>query len=227
MSTSATKRFASEIYALSQGIQCTGPEGCHYCGGPCGRALTHGEVIQPLLGRPLGKEYRARPGCPYICIGCWLWNRKRGSAPYLSGGVKDGSPVKSHSWYVTDSGAWAINPKMCSPKLYPRLLSPPSLFFMALLEGDNPPDNLVSLAIANEHSEIKSDTSLYFTVNNVKHYYTVYELEQACLTGQQGREPGVRALLRILGPIPREYVKHPEQPQQPDKRERGRPRKTT
>jgi len=230
MSTNPGKRTAAEIYALSQGNQCEGGERCHYCDTQCRRTLTHDEVIELYTGRPRGGPLRKNPSVPYICVGCWLWRRKRVSAPYMEGGVEDGICPKKRAWFVWPSMAWAIR-KESAAKLYARLLNPPPIFFLTLLEGDNPPDNFIQCCSANHHTAehpIRSDTPLKFTINNVVHTYTVYELEQAAVGGTQGREPGVQALIRVLGNVPKELVRHVVQEQKEDeetKRERGRPPK--
>lgn len=218
-------RTASEVYALSQGAECVGPEQCHYCAGPCARSFTHGEPIGLFTGMPVG-GVRKRPSCPYVCIGCWLWRRKRRGVAYMGGGNKENTTPCRHSWYVTPNGAWAISDQS-APTLYARLLSPPPLFFLAFIEGDPSPDNLIQLGHANDNGRLNADTELTFTINNVPYRYTVYELEQAALTGPQGREPGVQALLRILGQVPSDLIKHVVVAETPEeKREKGRPVKT-
>lgn len=220
-----TRYTASMIYAMSQGGKCDGDQECHYCGGPCTRLLTHGEPVQVHTGRPAG-GVRLRPGNPYVCVGCWMWGFKRVSAPHLSGGVKDGVAPKKRSWLVS-AEAKDLTPA-CGPKLYERLLSPPPLFFLALLEGDSPPDNLIQCAVANVCTDPKADTPFWLTVNNARHRYTVYELEQAALHGPEGREPGVRALLRLFGPVPKELVTHVivDRAESDEKQEHGRPKKS-
>lgn len=213
---------AAGIYALSQGARCQGTEECHYCGSACGRVLLHGEAIQIHLGRPAG-GVRLRPGNPYVCVGCWHWKRKKLTASFLSGGYKDGATPAAYSWFCTTSMAWALTHE-CGPKLYECLLKPPETFFLAVLDGDKPPDNLIQTAIANHQSEPKADQLYRYTINNVIHAYTVYELEQAALHGVEGREPGVQALLRMYGKIPAGLVAHvATDPPEDEKRDRGRP----
>jgi hypothetical protein len=59
--------------------------------------------------------------------------------------------------------------------------------------------NHIHLAKANDLFEVKADTELQFTVNNIPMSYTIYELEEALLHGPNGKSPGVQALLRIFG----------------------------
>jgi len=75
--------------------------------------------------------------------------------------------------------------------------------------------NLVHKMKVNEHQSMTADTRLDFTLNNIPHSYTVYELEQGIKLGPDGREPGVQAILRFLGTPPAT----PEKP-----KEVGRPK---
>jgi hypothetical protein len=44
------------------------------------------------------------------------------------------------------------------------------------------------------------DTPLDFTVNNIPHIFTVYDLQEAVKHGSTGKEPGARVLIKMLGP---------------------------
>lgn len=221
---SINKPLASEIYALSQGCRCEGAWECHYCGGRCSQALTHNEPMGLFTGKPLTEGVRKRPGSPFLCVGCWLWKRKKLTASFLSGGYKDGTSPCDNSWIVTPSGAWAITTE-CGPRLYKRLLGPTQPFFLMVREGTSAPAGLIQSCPGNEPDAENPDKTYQFTVNNVIHSYSIVELQQSVLTGDQGREPGVRALIRIFGPVPRELVKLPELEEAEENRGRGRPTK--
>lgn len=205
---------ASSIYAMAYGVHKTGPDRCYYCGASCPREVAHGEPSPHLLRWAGRRPVTALcPGNAYCCGGCQAWRRPRASFAVLGGGVKDNTQAKRHAWYATPSAAWVVGEKS-SRALYERLLTPPCRFFLALLEGgDAAPDNLLQLAEGNDNPIVKADTPLHFTVNNIRHTYTVYELQQA-VRGDAGREPGVRALVRLLGPVPTDMpeVREPETP---------------
>jgi len=81
--------------------------------------------------------------------------------------------------------------------------------------------NLIQLAVVNDLPEIRDDTLLAFTVNGVVHHYTTYELSEVLKTGDpNGKDPGVQALWRIVGPTKIDLVIS-----QDEKRDRGRPKK--
>jgi hypothetical protein len=204
---------ARDVYATASGFSLSGPDRCHYCGGACERTTTHNEPVPVLLGRTdtygvtrKKAEWAAYPGLPYVCLACQAWRRPRITVPYFGGGIKDGQTARKHAWYCTPGGAWGVGPSS-GPKLMERLLSPAARFFLALLEGDEPPDNLLQCFAVNDNDEIKAETPLHFTVNNVPHTYTVYQLEQAGLRRTtQGLDPGAAALVRILGPVPEHLI---------------------
>lgn len=103
------------------------------------------------------------------------------------------------SWLVTESQAWALR-REDAAELYNVLLSPPLKFFLSFRDGENPPLNYLQLCLANDLTAISGDTKLNFTVNNIPHTYTVYELEDVLTGGNiNGKEPGVQALVRMLG----------------------------
>lgn len=212
---------ASELYAMTQGAVLCGPDECHWCGSPCQRLLAHDES-PPLPGvRRTGGA--RRPGNTFVCLGCWLWRRKRITIRFLrglKGDYKDGQCPLWHSWLVTDAGAWALRPED-RPRLWEVLLKPPLRFVLGLLDevGET---SCIHLMKVNDVQEVKADTPLTFTVNNVPYVYTVYELEEAILQGPEGREPGAQALLRLLGGPPEDLRSKDE----PEKRGPGRPLKS-
>ena len=120
-----------------------------------------------------------------------------------------------HSWWITERGAWVIGPDD-KQALYEKLLCPPLKFVLTLLDS-NSSSNLLQLAAVNQHNTIKANTPLEFTINNIKFTYSVYELKEGLSNhkeGKPGKEPGVRELIKLLGPC---HILETE------KRSRGRP----
>jgi hypothetical protein len=155
-----------------------------------------------------------------------LFRRRRITVNFLRSGTKehpglsfrDGQAPVNHSWWITEQGAWAIS-NLDHQTLYEYLLKPPPKFFLSLLHGENTKSHL-HLQIVNAEKALRADTPLAFTVNNTIYFYSVYELEEALTTPDprkktNGKSPGVRELLQILGTY------HPGEA--PKKKERGRP----
>jgi hypothetical protein len=188
--------LASQLYAISQGHTCAGFHECHWCGGPCDGRLTHDDP-PPSIG--VRRQPCKRPANPYCCLGCWLFRRKRVTVSFLAGGYRDGRSPLHFSWWVTEKGAWALD-KDDGPDLYECLLDPPSRFFLAMLDGADV--NHLQLAVANDNPpKSPADTKLHFTINGIPHDYTVYELTEALTSSSvAGKEPGVAALVKLLGP---------------------------
>jgi hypothetical protein len=196
--------LGSGLFALSQGHSCEGTELCHWCGGPCCRELMHDEP-PPLIG--VKRVVPARfAQSPYYCPGCWLWSRKRVTVWYLgSSQFKDLQHAQKHSWYYTEKGAWAVRHNIDHTSLFKILLDPPRTFCLALVTPDVP--NYLQCHRPNDVSELRADTPLSFTVDNTPLEYTVYELGEALRHGVEGKTPGVRTLIGMLGkwemePIP-------------------------
>lgn len=205
---------APALYALANGRNCDGPDNCHWCGAPCPRVLAHDDQRHPMTaGR---HPYAKFPGNQYQCIGCWLFGKQKITTFWLGGGYKDSQTPSKHSWWITAEGCWAVRLPEDTTALYKVLLRPPLRFALSLLEGQNPPPNRLQMALANCHTEIKASTPLTFTVNEVPFCYSVYELEEALTSPGDlaGRLPGVRELIRILGPY--------KEMEEPD-RGKGRP----
>jgi hypothetical protein len=109
------------------------------------------------------------------------------------------------------------------PVLLDILLKPPQNFTL-ILRHDTLPVNLHT-AVANNLPTVKGDTSLHFTYNQSILKYSVYELQQAAKLGPNGLEPGVQALVRMLGMPPREETDVEEEAEKERVRRRGgRPR---
>ncbi len=243
--------FASEIYAISQGSRCIGSDECHWCAAPCNQFL-HAD-FRPQQERDVGKLLDGtakRPGNYYMCWGCWLWRRQRITVCFLGGRKRGIVPPKpgyaegfmdiqapcKHSWYIAEDGAWALSP-WDSTALYEKLLKPPFRFVLSLLS--NGPamsgvlchpgvDNLLQLAECNDVESVRGDTPLAFTLNNVRHEYTTYELGEALKNGSgEGCLPGVQALIRTLGLRVKPHIDLEIPPDEPpvitEVRKRGRP----
>ena len=191
--------LASDVFIQSQGGSNEGMFECYWCSAPCGGLFRHNDP-PPVMGRRNNYLSR-RPSSPYVCKGCWTWRWPRVTVNFLrqeNGDYKDGQTRANWSWWLDHTGAWAVGPNDCAA-LYARLLKPPVRFVLMLLDS---PDavNHIQLAVANDNAIVKADTPLFFTIDNKPLSYTIYELEAALRGGVSGREPGVQALVRLLGP---------------------------
>jgi len=209
--------LASQIYAQSQGIQCIGPDRCHWCGAPCERQPYFKHDDRPYLPFEKHLEPSKNPGGSYICQGCWFWRRPRQTVHFLSGGFKDTQAPKNHSWLITENGSWVISQKDWEA-LYGFLLKPTGSFALSIKAGDKSPENLLQCSIGNDLSVIDANTPISFTVNNSSHQYTIYELEEAIKAGKDGKDPGIGILFSLASP-PKILVEKQE------KRGRGHPSK--
>lgn len=215
---------ASELYARSQSRKCEGRWRCHWCGGPCSDAAGHDDLPE-LVGVKRNRGLARCPANPWMCVGCQLWRRGRLTVTWLHGtGSLDGQTPKEHSWLITDDWANVVHPA-AGPDLVKLLMKPPDRFALLLLTEprlDAEPrrtgamQNQIHLAHLNEHAELKANTPLTFTLDNVAFTYTVYDLEQAFITGPDGKEPGVHALFKLFGLSAKSEEKE-------EKRGRGRP----
>lgn len=193
---------APEFYALGQGVLCEGDQECHYCAAPCSREYLHDDPPPTPFVRTITSA--RRPANPYLCRGCWMFRRKRITIEFLAGGYKDGQCPQNHSWWLTGDGAWALRPADY-PTLYDRLFKPPLDFCLAFVsEGKT---NAIQWAGVNCHKSVQADTPLSFTIDNTVYPFTVYELQEALKLGSEGKEPGVRALVSLLGPHEMEVEK--------------------
>ena len=208
--------LASELYAISQGTNCKGPTECHWCAAPCEKVWTHDD--QPNLVIAQGSRLRSlarRPANAYICTGCWLFRRKSITVRFLTDGIKDRQDPSTHSWYVTEQGAWGIRPQD-GLALFKALLNPPNRFWLSLITEQNLKNHL-QLVISNDLKEFTPEMDLFFTVNGTSHSYSVAELDLFCKGKQEASSPGLLALIRIFGKPPVD---------EQEKRGRGRPMKT-
>lgn len=207
-----------ELFAASQGACCSGPDRCHWCGAPCERWWRHDDA-PPAIGV---RNYLALcPGNAYICHGCWLFRRRRVTVQHLDGSYSDGQTPSRCSWWITPDGAWSLRVRGGADRdaAYALLLKPPLTFSLALLEDPAEVCHLQRTPV-NDFSVIHADTPLRFSLDNRTLAYTAYELTEALKGGLDGREPGVRALVRLLGPPEARKAE-----EDAEKRGRGRPPK--
>lgn len=204
--------LASELFALSQEITISGVDSCHWCSAPCDRSTLHdGPLPLPFIKSP---EPTKRPSNNYICKACRVWRRTSVTVNFLDNTFRDRQSARNHSWWITKEGCWAIE-KNDYQLVYNRILKPPGKFILSL--KDDKITNHLQCMLPNELEELVADRPLAFTYNNIPHTYTIYELEEAIKAGDgTGTEPGVQALLRILGPY--------EAVEEPKKQGPGRPR---
>jgi len=191
-----TPLTAADLYSISQQSINDGISSCHWCGSACKMEHVHDEPPQiPFTKRNTTAK---RPANHWVCQGCWLFRRKKVSITYVDKMWQDGQCPQNHSWWITEKEALALRPPSYS-MIYDLLLKPPRKFVLALL-GDAK-ENMLHHAVANDvQFEIAGDTSLAFTIANKPFTYTVYELEEALDNGEtSGKEPGVRALVDLLG----------------------------
>lgn len=205
LSPTPEKITASALYAISQGGKSdAGDQECHWCAGKCPRIWKHDEPPLPYFVRvqDRARSPARRPANLWICRGCWQFRWKRVTLPFLSGGFKDGQCLINHSIWITEEGAWGIRTgdAVDREELYKKLLNPPLRFCLGLLDGNGMTNHLQLMAVNDNVNGVNAQTVLEFTVNNILHHYTPYELETALRHGTQGKPPGVAALVRLLGP---------------------------
>ena len=191
--------LASELYAISQGSRCEGRELCHWCGAKCPLIWLHDDL--PMLPHYPKSKLAKQPSRHFICNGCWHWRRKYITVRSLSGlFYQDRQSPKDHSWFVTCESAHCIHYKLDAQDLYHKLLNPPLQFMLSLLTEDDM-ENHLQMCIVNDLTLLSSDTELSFTINNITHTYSIYQLEEALSNHEtNGKDPGVRELIQILGP---------------------------
>lgn len=204
---------AAELFAKSQGAILEGDQRCYWCESPCSRSLLHNDP--PLF---IGEKHRHPVKCrqsPYQCVGCWLFARRRVTVRKVGGGFQDGQAAINHSWWITNEGAWVLNDDN-KLALYEYLLDPPKRFVLALKESAQ--SNYLQSMVCNDPDEVLATTQLKFTIDGKVQTYTVNELDDAIEKNRKEQEeypsPGVQALFRVLGVLPRRN----------GKRKVGRPR---
>ncbi len=193
----------SELYAKTCNLKCEGSEKCHWCGAACGQFNLHDDV--PFLPFVKSTQSPRYPFEKWICNGCYSWRRKSLTVNFLDGSFKDRQCPMTHSWLLTDIETIGLEKGM-GKGMYPILLAPPLRFSLSLVTNGKTL-NFIHLCMANDLPEIKANTELAFTLDNIPLAYTVYELEGGLRYGSEGKMPGVRALIDFFGkgdlePIP-------------------------
>ena len=216
MPLAKTFATATELYSNSQGYIHEGPDACHWCGSSCKRLVPHDDA-KPIPGQRFITTAKY-PGNTYMCVGCWLWKRRRLTAFFLDGALKDGQSPQQHSWWIEPASCKAIAMPDCRQNLIDRLLQPPRQFALSFVRFllQNP----IHLCPVNNNESIRADLPLEFAVDGKPFSYTVYELQVALKEGPEGTENGVQELCRILD------VRKPEVDEfaeDEEKRGRGRP----
>lgn len=185
---------SSELFALSQQQRLEGKFACHWCAGACDNTWVHDDPPPvPFVRSTSGAK---NPQGVYVCKACKSFRQTRLTLWTLGGKFKDRESPRANSWFITESAARIIDLEADAAKLYELLLSPPEHFCLALRESG---DNHLHLWHTNRVKRIKPETALVFTLNNIKHFYSVRELRLALKGESQGFEPGVSAILRLLG----------------------------
>lgn len=232
MSENHRPMLASELFAISQGSFNFGDGRwkCHWCGSElCTNEFAHDDVPNvPFL------RSKSTAKCPiesYICHGCWLWRRGKTTVNFLAGSFQDSQLAKNHSWWITEQGACALKYQKDFDELYRLLSKPPKRFVLALRRPEDKVDTLIQLAVANDPGGILAKTPLFFTINNIQHEFTVYELTESFKNGKDVYGPGVRALWDFLGEPPDDVKsRHPSSKddvrKQGEKQKRDNPLKT-
>lgn len=229
------KMTAADLFAISQGSINSGDIfKCHWCSSKCGTDWLHDDVAPVPFVR--SKSSAKCPDQPYICWGCWLWNRGSVTIYYLGGKLseelpafKDRQCARNNSWWIDENSAWALRSQDLQ-FLWMRLLKPPKRFILAFRDEIKKPDKkgklieqplLLQLLTANDPGGVLGDTPLFFTHGCTTYQYTVYELEEAIKYGPEPYGPGVNALFRILGDVPNDIKQ--KYPRPSDKKDNGRP----
>ena len=193
---------ASEIYAQSQGNECTGNQECHWCSAPCKTLFPHEDqlVFAIQAGIRSLHTYAKRPGNTYICMGCWLWRRRSITVFFIDKDYKDRQKPMEHSWLITPDYSKGILADKHKDEVYNYLLSPDKIFTLMLLSNSNTLNHL-HCGIVNSYEKITAETELFYTLDNKPMSYTIYELEDALTGTDQGKSPGVRMLVSLFGTL--------------------------
>lgn len=194
--------LASELYAISEGKKCEGKRECHWCGAACEEKWLHDEP-PPLIGVRRSAMV-ARPNNPWICTGCWLWRRQRITINLLDGTQRDVQTPAKHCWLISDKTSLAFYAADHRQILFKLLTVPVAPFSLILRTPGNGVDVHIQMAVVNEMNNPTINTPMFFTLDNIKHQFTLYELDEALKHTDTGKEPGVRVLAKIFdGLVPK------------------------
>jgi hypothetical protein len=217
---------ASDARKLGKEAQLEDSE-CHWCAGKCSRKFVHDDAPPVPFVRSRSKA--VRPGNPWICNGCYLFRRRRLTVRFLdeAQSFRDAQCPLGWGWWLTERGAWALRINEAIT-IWELLLKPPLTFALAFLDWGRPGeacDNLVHLWETNDLETIEGGTPLRFTINNVPHTYSCYELKQGLSKKGAPMAAGVRALVELLGPCPRLEALKEEPGKAGDMRSKDGPKK--
>lgn len=187
--------LASTLFAQLNSKKQKGYERCHWCGGACDRSWQHDD--SPPIPFVKNKNGAHCPSEPWICVGCMMWRKPRTTIRYHDGTQRDSQCPMNFSWFLTAHDAFALRPNELT-KIYPVLLAPPRVFTLSLIT--NTP-NRIHCMVVNEFAEVTQGSRLTFTLDNMPFEWSPYELEHALRNGAEGKEPGVRTLIGLLGPF--------------------------
>lgn len=191
---------ASDLLAGLENKTNAGYLRCHWCGAPCDPKIPHDDV--PFLPFQESTTTALCPAEHFICLGCGIYKQTSVTVMFLEGGLKDRQNLARHSWLLDGNGVRGIR-RESHWGLYDYLLAPPLRFCLSLLrEPGGKLTNLLQLAVVNDFKEIKADTPLAYTLDNHRLEYTIYELGEGLRHGTDGKLPGVRTLIELLGPKP-------------------------
>lgn len=228
-SPGSAKLTASMLFARAHNLEHLHTNGnglspwkCHWCGAPCDNKFPHDDP--PPVPFTRSKSTAKFPGESYCCRGCVAWRWPKRTIDFLASGQKDGQQAKNYSWYITDQAAYGLRNRQDFEMLWDRLLQPPKRFVLTLKAFGDGCENLLQLALINDPGGIIASTPLYFTLSNIEHNYSVYELEEALRNGPNAYGPGIRALWKFLGDPPEALKKrYPSVREEENRRGRGRP----
>lgn len=216
MSAIASGFNASQLYAMAHQRSCEGELSCHWCGAPCTNLHKHDDPLPQPYNKTKTTAKNAQG--QWVCTGCSLWRRPLTTIFFLDGkSWQDRQAAMNWGWLIREDIALAIRPGDDGKAVYDQLLHPSpnaktgGVQAWALSFVTSGYQNHIHLQEVNATSSgHTASTGLVFTLNNIKHTFSVHELEQATRTGVNGKEPGVRILFDLLGPIPSGMVEPPK-----------------
>lgn len=215
-----TIRTAPDLFALAMGVPNRGDHACYWCGSAAEKDSRH-KYPAPMIGQPPLQHVKF-PRSPFICRGCARFRKPSVTIFDLAGGFKDGQQYENHSLWMTRMGCAMVAPTQ-RRMVYDLLLNPPLTFALSLLTGATKEKTRLQGLFVNDHAEIKADTPLYFSIDNMRVGYTVYDLQNALKLGAEGLEPGIRMLVDHCGPLHDTSFEPTDEPPPEEKRGRGRP----
>lgn len=243
---------APELYARCLGLECSGNHACHFCGSPSTQKYGHDDLPPTVGVRSKSLARRAGNPWMCVGCHAWRKQKRitvnwlDGGQKDGAWSANHSWLIIDQPWHSKelerrfDPGPWGI--RFDGFKiLYRFLLKPLGRWCLTLRadcktwltgkKGDayQVPDptltaseNMLHVAEANDVKEVLAGSEFKFTLNNVVHSYSPYELEQGLRHGKEGKEPGVRVLIELLGPFPL-----PPEPPKPGYGTKGHPHPDT